>query len=79
MRIPKCLWIAEAMLQLCYHKGASTACALQRGSVAAGSKDNWAVETTAQRCLTKTSSEIGHAKNACLSLRSSNDYLIYDD
>jgi hypothetical protein len=26
----KQIWIAEAMLQLCYHKGASMACALQR-------------------------------------------------
>ena len=28
---PEHMWIAEAMLQLCYRKGASTACALQMG------------------------------------------------
>jgi hypothetical protein len=30
LRNQKQIWIAEAMLQLCYHKGASMACALQR-------------------------------------------------
>ena len=30
MRHSKQIWIAEALLQLCYHKGASMACALQR-------------------------------------------------
>ena len=30
LRRLKQIWIAEAMLQLCYHKGASMACALQR-------------------------------------------------
>ena len=28
---PEHIWIAEAMLQLCYRKGASMACALQMG------------------------------------------------
>jgi len=41
---PKHIWIAyhalgmTAMLQLCYHKGASMACALQKCCVGAGSK-----------------------------------------
>jgi hypothetical protein len=34
-------------------------------SPGSGSKDNWAVETTAQRCLAKVTREIGHAKDAC--------------
>jgi hypothetical protein len=36
---PKHIWIAEAMLQLCYHKGASMACALQKRGV--GSPGIW--------------------------------------
>jgi hypothetical protein len=30
LRHLKQIWIAEAMLQLCYHEGASMACALHR-------------------------------------------------